>query len=147
MDGGTVPPMLGRQAATSGSSDIVVDVGRHCVRVAQSCLHGLGVFAARKIPPSTFIADYEVELLNVCPRDRTYVMRVTVDERANEYIYIDAHNPTASNFTRFLNDPGPSCRANCEFLQNDLCIEVWTCHEPILEGEELQSSTCTGTHP
>ena len=101
------------------------------MRVAQGCLHGLGVFAVRKIPPSTFIAEYEGEEFNVCPRDRTYVVRVTVDERANDYIYIDAHDPTASNFTRFLNDPGPSHRANCEFRQNDLSIEVWAGHQPI----------------
>ena len=105
MDANTPPPMYVRPPVPSGPIGIAVDAGRHCVRVAQSCLHGLGVFAVRKIPqPSTFIAEYEGEEFNVCPRDRTYVVRVTVDERANDYIYIDAHDPTASNFTRFLNN-------------------------------------------
>ena len=107
------------------------------MRVRHSCLHGHGVFAVRHIPPSTFISEYAGELLHVCPRDRTYVMCVTVDERTHDYMYIDARDPTTANFTRYLNDPGPSRRANCEFRQNDLCVEVWTRSQSIMEGEEL----------
>ena len=115
------------------------------MRVRHSCLHGHGVFAVRHIPPSTFISEYAGELLHVCPRDRTYVMCVTVDERTHDYMYIDARDPTTANFTRYLNDPGPSRRANCEFRQNDLCVEVWTRSQSIMEGEELTVNTWHGT--
>ena len=101
--------------------DAALDAGNDWVRVAQSRLHGLGVFALRAIPPSTFIAQYVGEVLHACPRDRRCVMCVAVDDSTHDYLYIDARDPTASNFTRFLNDPGPGRRANCEFRQHDLC--------------------------
>ena len=36
----------------------------------------------------------------------------------------------------FINDPGPGRRATCEFRQDHLCVEVWTCSETVVQGEE-----------
>ena len=104
------------------------------MRVSRSTLHGCGVFANVHIPPATCIGPYEGELLRECPRDCTYVMCLTVDH--DEYVYIDARDATRANFTRFLNDPGPGCSSNCEFVQDDLSVEVRTCRH-IQPGEEL----------
>ena len=108
-----------------------------CVRVSPSILHGFGVFAVVSIPPRTCVGPYVGEVLGVRPRDCTYVVRVTVDH--GEYLYIDARDGARANFTRFFNDPGVGCSASCEFRQNDLSIEVWTCRQ-IMPGEELTVS-------
>jgi hypothetical protein len=50
--------------------------------------------------------------------------------------YLDATSLSASNWTRFINDPWPSPDANVEFRQNDLTIEVWTLTD-ISAGTEL----------
>ena len=89
--------------------------GTRRVRVARSILHGQGVFAVSRIRPHTFIGEYIGELLLECPRDSRFVLRVTVDDATGHYHWIDARDPQKSNFTRFLNDPGPGQVPNCEF--------------------------------
>ena len=69
-----------------------------------------------------------------CPDDRTFVMRVDIDK--HEHFYIDASDANTSNFTRYLNDPGPLGEGNCEFVQDDLCVQVVT-RSAIAQNEEL----------
>ena len=93
--------------------------GTQRVRVSASSLHGQGVFAVMLIPPRTFIGEYIGEVLSAPPRDCRFVLRVTVDDVMGQYHFIDARDPNKSNFTRFLNDPGPGQPPNCQFVQSD----------------------------
>ena len=68
MDAKALPPW---HAPANRPPAKAVPAGTVWVRVLESNLHGQGVFAARAIPPSTFIAEYVGELLHACPRDRT----------------------------------------------------------------------------
>ena len=106
------------------------------VRVGRSSLHGQGVFAVVLLPARTLLGEYIGELLFARPRDCRFVVRVTVDEVTGHYHFVDARDPAKSNFTRYLNDPGPGQMPNCQFLQSDLSVEVWTIRT-IQPGEEL----------
>ena len=104
------------------------------VRVLNSPLHGFGIFAAVPLRRGTVVGQYQGTMSRECPVDRTFVMRVDVDD--DDHFYVDASNPLISNFTRYINDPGPLCDGNCEFLQNDLFIQVVT-RRAIDQNEEL----------
>ena len=104
------------------------------VRVLNSPLHGFGIFAAMPLRRGTVVGQYQGTMSRECPVNWTFVMRVDVDD--DDHFYVDASNPLISNFTRYINDPGPLCDGNCEFLQNDLFIQVVT-RRAIDQNEEL----------
>ena len=99
-------------------------------------LHGQGVFAVASISPRTFVGEYIGEVCLTRPRDCRFVLRVTVDDVMGQYHFIDARDPSKSNWTRFVNDPGPGQTPNCEFRRSDLRVEVWSVRT-ISPGEEL----------
>ena len=72
----------------------------------------------------TVVGHYQGIMTRECPDDTTFVMRVDVD--SDDHVYIDARDPHTSNYTRYINDPGPSCRPNCHFEQDDLRVQVVT---------------------
>ena len=104
------------------------------VRVLPSALHGFGVFAAVPLAPRTCVGLYQGTMSRQCPVDPTYALRVVLD--VDDYLYIDSSDPDHSNFTRYINDPGPFLPSNCEFVQNDLSVEVVTTRA-INQNEEL----------
>ena len=97
-------------------------------------MHGLGVFAAMPLARGTVVGHYQGVMTRECPDDTTFVMRVDVD--SHEHFYIDARDPLTSNYTRYVNDPGPSCLPNCQFEQDDLRVQVVTIRA-VLAYEEL----------
>ena len=104
------------------------------VRVSPSPLHGFGVFAVMPLARCTVVGHYQGTMSRECPNDRTFVIRVDID--SDDHFYIDARDPHISNFTRYLNDPGPLGDGNCEFVQDDLSIQVVT-RRAIAPHEEL----------
>ena len=133
-----------RKQSDADASEAGILMGDGCVRVGVSPLHGSGVFATSTIPPLTLLGEYVGKVMRVRPLDCTYVMCVTVDR--NEHVWIDASDPADSNWTRYLNDPGDGAQASCEFGQNDLAVEVWSCRR-ITAGEELTVKYMTWKSP
>lgn len=137
-------PFADSRISDASASEVGILLEHGCVRVARSRLHGFGVFAASPIPALKFLGQYVGQVMHVRPIDCTYVMCVTVD--TDEYMYIDASDLARSNWTRFLNDPGPGCIPSCEFRQNDLTVEVWSSRH-INPGEELTVTYMTWPPP
>ena len=115
-----------RQSARKIRRTFLVESGKtpDFVRVLHSSLHGFGVFAAIPLAPGTVVGHYQGTMTRECPDDRTFVMRVDLDD--NDHFYIDARDPRTSNYTRYINDPGPFSTPNCHFMQDDLSVEVVT---------------------
>jgi uncharacterized protein len=106
------------------------------IDVRESPLHGLGVFAARRIPRGTRIIEYVGERVSHAEADRRYERKEAGD--AHTFLFIvDARTVIDAgvdgNEARFVNH---ACDPNCESVIEDrrVFIEALRAIEP---GEEL----------
>jgi SET domain-containing protein len=106
------------------------------IEVRDSRLHGLGVFAARRIPRGTRVIEYLGERVSHTEADRRYDHKETHDNHTFLFI-VDAHTVIDAgidgNEARFMNH---SCEPNCESLIENqrVYIDAIRTIEP---GEEL----------
>jgi SET domain-containing protein len=86
------------------------------IEVRDSPLHGLGVFAARRIPRGTRVIEYLGERVSHAEADRRYDHKEAHDNHTFLFI-VDAHTVIDAgidgNEARFMNH---SCEPNCESL-------------------------------
>lgn len=106
------------------------------LQVQPSSIHGLGVFATRRIPRGTRIVEYVGERLTVDEVDRRYAddggePGHTFLFRVSDEIYVDAAR--AGNEARFINH---SCAPNCEAEVDDERVFI-TALADIEPGVEL----------
>jgi uncharacterized protein len=106
------------------------------IEVRASRLHGLGVFAARRIPRGTRVIEYLGERVSHTEADRRYDHKDTGDNHTLLFI-VDSHTVIDAgvdgNEARFVNH---SCEPNCEsVIENQrVYIDAIRTIEP---GEEL----------
>jgi uncharacterized protein len=106
------------------------------IEVRASPLHGLGVFAARRIPRGTRVIEYLGERVSHTEADRRYDHKDTGDNHTLLFI-VDSHTVIDAgvdgNEARFVNH---SCEPNCEsVIENQrVYIDAIRTIEP---GEEL----------
>src|SRR5260370_33816942 len=106
------------------------------IEVRDSPLHGLGVFAARRIPRGTRVIEYRGEGVSHAEADRRYDHKDAGDNRAYLFM-VDARTVIDAgvdgNEARFVNH---SCAPNCEsVIENQrVYIDALRTIEP---GEEL----------
>jgi SET domain-containing protein len=106
------------------------------IEVRDSRLHGLGVFAARRIPRGTRVIEYLGERVSHTEADRRYDHKEAHDNHTFLFI-VDAHividAGVDGNEARFMNH---SCEPNCESLIENqrVYIDAIRTIEP---GEEL----------
>jgi SET domain-containing protein len=106
-------------------------------RVRRSRVHGLGVFATRRIRKGTRIVEYLGERISHREADRRYATKSPNDNHTFLYIVdrgvvIDAG--TDGNDARFINH---GCDPNCESVTEDRRIYIEAI-ETIQPGEELK---------
>jgi uncharacterized protein len=106
------------------------------IEVHDSRLHGLGVFAARRIPRGTRIIEYLGERVSHTEADRRYDQKDAGDNHTFLFI-VDAHTVIDAgidgNEARFMNH---SCEPNCESLLENQRVYIDAIRS-IESGEEL----------
>ena len=106
------------------------------IEVRASAVHGLGVFAARRIRRGTRVIEYVGERVSHAEADRRYEHKDAADNHTFLFI-VDAHTVIDAgvdgNEARFVNH---ACQPNCESVieQRRVFIEALRTIEP---GEEL----------
>ena len=106
------------------------------IEVRASPLHGLGVFAARRIPRGTRVIEYLGERVSHAEADRRYDHKDAGDSHTflfivDERTVIDAG--VDGNEARFVNH---SCEPNCESVIENQRVYI-DAIRPIEPGEEL----------
>ena len=116
-------------AAVNGGQAPLIEVGA-------SPLHGLGVFAARRIPRGTRVIEYLGERVSHEEADRRYHHKDAGDSHTLLFI-VDSHTVIDAgvdgNEARFMNH---SCEPNCESLLENQRVYIDSIRT-IEPGEEL----------
>ena len=106
------------------------------IEVRDSRLHGLGVFAARRIPSGTRVIEYLGERVSHTEADRRYDHKDAGDNHTFLFI-VDSHTVIDAgvdgNEARFMNH---SCEPNCESLLENQRVYIDSIRT-IAPGEEL----------
>ncbi|KAI0702446.1 hypothetical protein BC835DRAFT_1500853 [Cytidiella melzeri] len=100
----------------------------------------LGLFAAKKIPPRSYIIDYAGEVHCDDRPDSDYDLSLLRSQDGHN-VGVDASK--MGNESRFINDyRGVAERPNVQFRESlnetgELCMSIWSGNEAIKKGDEL----------
>lgn len=110
------------------------------IRVAPSALHGMGVFATRRIPSGTRIMVlplHYIENINATPQQARYTFQIMPSTGPYDDVSLDLYSVATANAVRFVNTCNTTPDPTNVRLDWHGCVAVIVARVHIEQGAEL----------